>query len=405
MFLILWLRRPDSLLNAQFWAEDGAVFFQQQFLDGFWKSLPSAYSGYLHAVPRIVAAFACLLPIRWVPLCFNATSLLIAAVSCSSFFLKCYRPLMRSDALRAACCLTAAAAVPAGQELIATVCNLQWYLAILSLLLIVAVHGNRLNKFAECALALVQVLIALTAPSTLSYLPFLLWQLKSKPGLLKVRPAIHASALLLQAAVIRHNPVKPFLQVNLLFLATLSSGITRCVLKPMFGPAFLDRGIFSLLTIMLWVLIIGVILSTVLCLKADRHQARWLLPAAYVAVASLLMVLSARGIAKDFLQVEGIQHSLGERYFFVPTCMFIFCLGSALECLLAKTVGSRIALAIFVLCFGIGTLKNFAVRPFADYRWSESAAKIERWNRDRQASGSISVPINPEWFIILTPER
>ena len=33
-FFILWLRRPDSLLNAQFWAEDGGVFFREQVLFG-----------------------------------------------------------------------------------------------------------------------------------------------------------------------------------------------------------------------------------------------------------------------------------------------------------------------------------------------------------------------------------
>lgn len=38
-FLILFLRRPEALLNAQFWAEDGVIWFSQAFNQGFFPTL------------------------------------------------------------------------------------------------------------------------------------------------------------------------------------------------------------------------------------------------------------------------------------------------------------------------------------------------------------------------------
>ena len=188
-FFILWLRRPDSLLNAQFWAEDGGVFFREQVLFGFSGAFVRLYSGYAHVIPRIVMALACALPVRWVPLGVNFSALAIAALACSAFFWPCYRRILSSDALRAVCCLLMAASIVVGSELIGIISNVQWYLCILSLLLIMTIQERM-----EMWLTVAQVAIALSAPVTLLFVPVLLWQAWKNPARYKGRPVVHLAS-------------------------------------------------------------------------------------------------------------------------------------------------------------------------------------------------------------------
>ncbi len=46
MLVLLALRRPDSLLNPQFWAEDGFTYFSQALIKGP-ASIFSPYAGCL----------------------------------------------------------------------------------------------------------------------------------------------------------------------------------------------------------------------------------------------------------------------------------------------------------------------------------------------------------------------
>src|SRR5215472_2407952 len=96
VFLLLVFRRPDALTNPQFWAEDGVQFFFSQITRGTWASLFRPYAGYLHLIPRLVAAGASPLPARVAPLLYNFSALLIATWSCTLFSLPWYRPLLRS---------------------------------------------------------------------------------------------------------------------------------------------------------------------------------------------------------------------------------------------------------------------------------------------------------------------
>ena len=56
--MLLALRRPHELIAAQFWAEDGAIFFSQRLALGPWHSIFVPYNGYQHLIPRLIAAAA-----------------------------------------------------------------------------------------------------------------------------------------------------------------------------------------------------------------------------------------------------------------------------------------------------------------------------------------------------------
>jgi hypothetical protein len=64
-------RRPDAVFHAQFWAEDGRYFFADAYNVGWWAAIFRAYGGYFHALPRLGAAFALLVPFSLAPLVLN----------------------------------------------------------------------------------------------------------------------------------------------------------------------------------------------------------------------------------------------------------------------------------------------------------------------------------------------
>ncbi|MGA7937436.1 MAG: hypothetical protein WCA35_28050, partial [Kovacikia sp.] len=64
-FALLVLRQPGSVFNAQFWAEDGTIFYANAYNLGAIHSLFLPYAGYLCFVQRLVASFIQLFPLEW----------------------------------------------------------------------------------------------------------------------------------------------------------------------------------------------------------------------------------------------------------------------------------------------------------------------------------------------------
>jgi len=78
--LILFLRKPDALLNAQLWAEDGKVFLRAALLDGP-SSIFEPQAGYLVLVSRLMAFAATrLVPLEMIPLAFNVSAMILTGV-------------------------------------------------------------------------------------------------------------------------------------------------------------------------------------------------------------------------------------------------------------------------------------------------------------------------------------
>jgi len=75
-FVLLLTRRPDAILNAQFWAEDGKDWYANAYNLGAVKSLFMAHDGYFQTISRITASIAQAFPLIWAPLIFNSVALI-----------------------------------------------------------------------------------------------------------------------------------------------------------------------------------------------------------------------------------------------------------------------------------------------------------------------------------------
>lgn len=69
--IIVIFRRPDAVFHAQFFAEDGKVWFADAYNHGWWQTLFWTYNGYLHLLPRLAAALALIAPVVYAPFTQN----------------------------------------------------------------------------------------------------------------------------------------------------------------------------------------------------------------------------------------------------------------------------------------------------------------------------------------------
>ena len=80
---LLFIKRPDTFLNPQFWAEDAVIFFKQAFEQGAW-AFTNTYNGYYHTLPRLVALVGGCVPVLHRPAIYNYSACLLNASGCRS---------------------------------------------------------------------------------------------------------------------------------------------------------------------------------------------------------------------------------------------------------------------------------------------------------------------------------
>src|SRR5436190_20207916 len=68
-------RRPDVLFNAQFWAEDGKMWYADAYNLGVILPFLHPAAGYFDTLPRLAALAGLLLPLGIVPLRFNCIAI------------------------------------------------------------------------------------------------------------------------------------------------------------------------------------------------------------------------------------------------------------------------------------------------------------------------------------------
>lgn len=172
--VVLFLRKPDSLLNPQFLAEDGNAFFQEAYDHGLWWTLPRPMTGYLHTLPRLVAGLAVLFPLRAAPLIFNLGAFLIQMLPVLYLLSDRMGRWIPDRRLRVVVALLYVT-VPNSYETYVNLVDSQWNLALVGLLLLIAdPPQGRLGKAGDLLLL---VLFSCTGPFTVILLPLALLNL------------------------------------------------------------------------------------------------------------------------------------------------------------------------------------------------------------------------------------
>jgi len=133
---VLAARRPDAVFHAQFYAEDGHVWFADAYNLGWWHALFRAQDGYFQTFPRLAAALALLAPLALAPMVLNLAALAVQALPVNLLLWS------RSSAwgsLRFRALLAVAyLALPNSREMTIAVTSSQWLLALSAFLVLAA---------------------------------------------------------------------------------------------------------------------------------------------------------------------------------------------------------------------------------------------------------------------------
>lgn len=414
-FVLLALRRPDALTNPQFWAEDGVEFFYTQVAYGTWHALVQPHAGYLHLIPRLVAAGSSVFPARVVPLVYNLSAFSIAAWSCTIFSLPWCRPLLRSDSQRTLLCLLMATSFYA-DELIGTITNAQWFLFVPALLILIlpAEKPERSPGRVTWVAAGLVFLIGLSAPLVAILLPVAVWTAKRRGRRAALVPAALILATFIQVgvALLGHSSERPGFSVNAMELVK-GIGVTfiyRVVFSSVAGhrmaEAFSDRmGGFAAVVVLL-VVVVGLVVTWWNCGSSHRWS---FATSACLLFASLLLALSGRSVVKEFLSFSRLTQWRHERYFFAGACLFGYLVAICIE-RWCGTQRPAVSALVLLAVFGGGLRNNFHVPAFPDYAWAAYAPAIDQWSRAVRSGTAVAgfaVPIYPSpieiHFPVYTP--
>jgi hypothetical protein len=121
-------RRPDAVMHAQFWAEDGKLFYADVYNRGLLATLAVPQAGYFQELPTLAAGVARLVPLAFAPLAMNTIAIAIRVLPVG--LLLCARAERISPDVRVRGLLAALyIALPGSPESNANVDNALWYLA------------------------------------------------------------------------------------------------------------------------------------------------------------------------------------------------------------------------------------------------------------------------------------
>lgn len=391
------MRRPDAILNPQFWAEDGKIWFANAHNFGALRSLLLPQNGYLQTLSRLVAALATLLPMLWAPLLFNVAAIAVQVLPVVLLNSSRGRALVPSLPVRAMLSLLYIAQ-PYTAEVHANLTNAQWHLAV-SAALVCCFDRWKSARQATFDISLV-ALSCLSGPFCILLLPSVAWLTYRRRdrrtawlvAVVAVGAAIQMALAIPQMGVSR--AVAP-LGATLPGFLRIAGG--QVVLAGLLGDAWVH--VYLLGAWLSGVLLPLIATAVGACVLVRSARVGGDAATAFVAFAVLVFLaalLSPQLSTTAQWVTWQIPHA-GERYSFLPVLGFYV----ALLCVAGR---DRINLIRWLACGLLACVvlvaipTSWRIRPFDDLAYRHQVDLYEEAN-----SGEVvRIPINPPgWFMEL----
>jgi hypothetical protein len=395
--LLLFSRRPDALLDAQFWAEDGRVWYAQAHALGL-KALLLPQDGYFQTVSKLSGLLSLAFPLAWAPTAFNLIALSFRLLPVALLHSARGRALVP---LRSARWLATLLYVghPYSGEVHLNVTTVHWHLALAAFLLVwLGPPRTSWGRIADVALV---ALSGLSGVFCLFLAPVAFWRWRRSRDAHSMRLlcVVLACALIQGLALaLTHEATRttaslgatPELAVRILGgqlfgAATVGAQWTQWNAHPLWRdllwlPALVTLGGLAILARAWW--------------TGAAPLRAFLLFAALIGVAGLL---SPQVSLRDPQWPLLAQLPWGLRYVFIPILAWYAALLWCAWCDARRSIrwASGLLLSAIVL---LGVATNWVMPPFQDLDFDRHARRYEE-----AAPGTpVLVPINPPgWDLLL----
>ncbi len=379
---VIVARRPDALVHAQFWAEDGKVWFANAYNLGWWHTFLLPYEGYFQTQPRIVAVAALLVPLKDAPLVLNVFAILFQALPV------CLLLSPRSSAWGGlgfrVLCAAVYLALPNCDEITLTITNSQWLLALCAFLVLASAAPRR--RWARCFEVLILLLCGLTGPFCLFLLPVALLLARRQPWRWARCGVLAATALVQAVSLARHHASRPHGQLGTGFaqFARLLGG--RIYLSTLTGHNLWRGSSHKGLAALALLCVMGTVVLAVACRYAPTEMRLFVLFAAVIFAASLVTPTSYPKAGEAVWQMLIQAGSI--RYWFFPSLAFAWCI---LYCLRERRRWVRASGACLLLCLCYGMYNDWNHPAPEDLHFAAEAQLFQ----EAPPGSAVVLPLNP----------
>jgi hypothetical protein len=387
-FLVLFSHRPDAILNAQFYAEDGARFYADAYEFG-WRCLLMPYGGYLSTLLRLIGLLTQLVPFGLAPLLMNLCAIAIQILPVNLFLSARFRAIPYNVRVFGSLLYLA---LPNAFEIHANTTNIQWHLALLALLVLLsqaeAAKAWRYFDYAVLCFALVD------GPLGILLVPvaaILLWLRRDRRTVASLWVMIPFAALQSQFILFSNSRRPAPNGASLERLAGILGGqifLSSVLGVRTFAQVFLFGDRRLLFSVEVAAMIAGLVLIVYGFRSSPFELRLFILFAAGVLILALSHPLA--GPETNFPQWEYLQiPGRGSRYYFFPILAFyasLFWLASP-----GVSKGVRYVAFAFLLLLPIGAYRDWRYPRFADLHFQSYAATFER----TAVGDRVTIPINP----------
>jgi hypothetical protein len=380
-------RRPDVLFNAQFWAEDGKMWYADAYNLGVILPFLHPAAGYFDTFPRLAALAGLLLPLGMVPLMFNCIAI-VCQVLPALFLLSSRCSEWGSISARALFAFLYLG-LPNSQEMHANVTNTQWRLALLVLMILFARPGLSVlwNAFDVSTLTL----SAFSGPFIIFIAPIaaMLYWSESRNRQRMTLFLISGFGALIQGLAIlitsgeervahAMRAATPALLIQILakqvFLAALVGRRTLAGLSFESGPGW---------TIAVTAVCVGIAIECYVLLKAPPVWKAFILFAFCMLSASLAFPMTKSP------QWPALLASGGIRYWFFPMLAFMASVVWMLHGRNPPIVRATSLALLLVMLYGI--VQDWGQPRPVDFHFSDYARKFS----EIPPGSTLFIPINP----------
>jgi len=395
-FVLVLLRRPDAIFHAQFWAEDGSLWYAEAYNVGISTFLHPA-AGYFQTLPRIAVLMALILPLSAAPLVLNVIAIVIQILPVNFLLSSRCRNLgpMNARILFAFLYL----ALPNSHEMHANITNAQWRLAFLAFLVLFARPGGTLlwNVFDF----VVVILSALTGPFIVFIAPIAAVAYfvddRGSHRFNLILAAVTGAIVELSSLLITGGTDRPLDAVRAATPGLAIRILTKQVLlAPLLGRRPLGRYSFDSdwgFRIALAAVILGILIELYVLIRAPLPWKAFVLFGFLIFAGSLATPTTASPQWPNLLESGGV------RYWFFPMLAFIACLVWLLDRNNSIWL-QRSGIALLVLML-YGIAQDWGHPRLVDLHYAESVAKFS----DAPSGATFVFPLNPPGFIMKLMKR